>query len=271
MKFPGTGEIKVGGGLSSAEMPPVPDQFEPVKPGLFDWTKEARANAFGDIGDLDDFHQEGLNMFELRPAKAVRHPILKVASVCALVLLGAILAVGYLTGAVGNLEPLGPLIGAGAGTTTAATEEDAEPDYQGLLATTEGEANVYIEASTDSAVVDVLTAGMAAHVTGPTEDGWVPVAIGDVTGWVIEEQVTIAAAPPEAEAEPEPVEGYRTATTTNGTNFRTGPSTSYSVIMVIPRGVEVTVTGPVEGGWAPVTHDGHEGYIGAINLDIEGE
>ena len=42
--------------------------------------------------------------------------------------------------------------------------------------------------------------------------------------------------------------------TTANLNLRTGPSTSYQVILVIPKGAQVEVTG-YSGNWAKVTYN----------------
>ena len=47
--------------------------------------------------------------------------------------------------------------------------------------------------------------------------------------------------------------------TTANLNLRTGPSTSYQVILVIPKGAQVEVTG-YSGNWAKVTYNGKTGY-----------
>ena len=45
-----------------------------------------------------------------------------------------------------------------------------------------------------------------------------------------------------------------------GVNFRTGPSTGYSIIRVIPDGKKVTVISTSKG-WSKVTYGGKTGYI----------
>lgn len=50
-----------------------------------------------------------------------------------------------------------------------------------------------------------------------------------------------------------------TKVTTASLNMRTGPGTGYSIILVIPKGASVTVTG-YSGVWAKVTYSGKSGY-----------
>lgn len=47
--------------------------------------------------------------------------------------------------------------------------------------------------------------------------------------------------------------------TTGSVNLRTGPGTSYSVILTIPKGASVSVHG-ISGNWAKVTYNGRTGY-----------
>ncbi|MCL1799768.1 MAG: SH3 domain-containing protein [Promicromonosporaceae bacterium] len=270
MKFPGTSEIQVGGAIEPAAIPQYVKQIKPEKPKKFSWTRDSQIDVFGDNSDLDDFNQEGMDAFEMKPARVIRHPVLKVASVAALVLLAAFYAVGIITGAIGDLEPLGPLIGAGTGSTEA--EGAAEPDFQGLMVTSTEEVNVHISAASESPVLAILEPGSTAMITGANSAGWIPVAFDGLSGWVRSSDVTMTVSVPVDEPDEEYLaaegEDRTPVNTVVATNFRTGPSTSYSVIMVVPRGVEVIVTGPVVGGWAPVEYDGHTGFIGAPNLDL---
>lgn len=70
-------------------------------------------------------------------------------------------------------------------------------------------------------------------------------------GWRVDERI-------EAFAE-------ETRVTTANLNLRTGPGTSYSIILVIPKGATVTVTG-YSGSWAQVTYSGRVGYVSTSYL-----
>ncbi len=52
----------------------------------------------------------------------------------------------------------------------------------------------------------------------------------------------------------------QTATTTTSLNLRTGPSTSNAVLLVIPAGSTVTITGGAQNGFYPVTYNGTAGW-----------
>lgn len=49
--------------------------------------------------------------------------------------------------------------------------------------------------------------------------------------------------------------------TTGTVNFRTGPSTSYAVLLVVPSGATVSATGTTSGSWTQVTYSGKTGWI----------
>jgi uncharacterized protein YgiM (DUF1202 family) len=58
-------------------------------------------------------------------------------------------------------------------------------------------------------------------------------------------------------------------------NLRTGPSTKYKVLTVLPKGANVNFLGyaksntSVNTGWAIVTYKGHKGYASTAYLDMK--
>ena len=63
-----------------------------------------------------------------------------------------------------------------------------------------------------------------------------------------------------------------TAKTTDYLNLRTGPGTSYRVIMTMPEGTTVTVVDNSNGDWAQVrTSSGTEGYCSTEYLEFSGK
>jgi HAMP domain-containing protein len=258
--------------------------MKPEKPGMLAWTKEARMNAFGDMDDLDDFHTDGLGMFDLKPAREVHHPFLKVAAVLALVLISTMVALGYLTGGIGNLEPLGPLIGAGQPSATTPEEDTGPvlpvvpPEYADLRVVALKELNIHEYPNEESNIWSTLAIGSVASVAGATVAGpcaeppegqeqcnWVPVYKQDMHGYLLEHEVEVYT----DTGEEAHLSAVGTATTTAASNFRRGPSTGDAVIRVLPRGTSVNVTGEVQGGWVPVEHNGDNGYISAQILEID--
>ncbi|MEJ7838892.1 MAG: SH3 domain-containing protein, partial [Thermomicrobiales bacterium] len=58
--------------------------------------------------------------------------------------------------------------------------------------------------------------------------------------------------------------------TTAWVNFRTGPSTSDAVIMVLPDGTSVDVTGDPENGFYPVNAKGSSGFVSSDFISFDG-
>ena len=57
-----------------------------------------------------------------------------------------------------------------------------------------------------------------------------------------------------------------TATVTTDVNLRTGPSTDYPVIVALPQGTVVTLTGQIISGWTEVTYNDQTGWISSPYL-----
>lgn len=64
-------------------------------------------------------------------------------------------------------------------------------------------------------------------------------------------------------------------TTKTNLNLRTGPSTKYKVLTVIPKGAKVSFLGYAKGkttvdtGWAIVSYKGHKGYASTTYLNMK--
>jgi uncharacterized protein YraI len=130
--------------------------------------------------------------------------------------------------------------------------------------------------TTSSAVLASIPHGSTITITGPAQNGWYPVSIGQYSGYVSAQYVnpftptattggsgpsTPTTPPPTAPAGP-----YGTSTTkTPGStlNLRQGPSTGTSVLGSIPHGAQITITGAAQNGWYPVTYNGKTGYVSA--------
>jgi len=129
--------------------------------------------------------------------------------------------------------------------------------------------------SVDSSVLAVLSRGDAVELTGQQANGFWQANAAGTTGWVSSEYVTTSGAPsapttpPPAEESDDssdggsvPVGGNVTgnATTTSNLNLRSGPSSAYGVISVIPRGAAIELRGEPQGGYYPVNYNGTTGW-----------
>jgi uncharacterized protein YraI len=69
--------------------------------------------------------------------------------------------------------------------------------------------------------------------------------------------------PPSTGPAPLPTSPYGTSTTTANLNLRSSPSTTGSILTVMPNGGQVTITGPAVNGWFPVSYNGRTGFASA--------
>ncbi|APF41271.1 SH3 domain-containing protein [Neomicrococcus aestuarii] len=99
------------------------------------------------------------------------------------------------------------------------------------------DVNIRTGAGMTYGVVKVLPAGGQVTVT-QTSGGWSKVTYGSSTGWVASAYLTAVTVT--APAPTTPTVTAPTHQTTANLNFRTGPSTSRSVISVLPAGTKVT-------------------------------
>lgn len=87
-------------------------------------------------------------------------------------------------------------------------------------------------------------------------DGWAKVVYNGVTGYASTSYLTST-----APGTPSGTIRY----TTGNLNLRTGPGTSYSIILVIPKGAPVEVLSSADG-WARVNYGGKTGYVSTSYL-----
>ena len=104
----------------------------------------------------------------------------------------------------------------------------------------------------------VVPAGATVSVTGSAVDGWYPVSYAGRSGWIHQAQLRMGS------TTTAPVIAY---TVSSPANMRTGASTSYSVIRVLPRGASVKGTGRASGSYRQVVHDGTTGWVHAYHLE----
>lgn len=154
----------------------------------------------------------------------------------------------------------------------------AESDETGAAGTadlvTVVDANLRAGSSLDDAVVSVVPIGTFAVVTGEAANGFVPVSVDGVAGWLstdviapaeiaatlaepaatTETTVTAAAAGDPSDDEPR--------TTLADVNLRAGPSADAEILLVVPAGDTVTLTfDGYENEFAAVSYQGTIGWI----------
>jgi cell wall-associated NlpC family hydrolase len=126
--------------------------------------------------------------------------------------------------------------------------------------------NVRAGASTSSAVVGVLHGGNSVSATGAATNGWTTVSYNGHTAYVFSSYLkatgTTAAPPPAATS------ASVSAMTLEAVNVRTGPSATYSVVTVLPKGRALTTTSVTRNGYTQLT-DGHwisSSWISAVSM-----
>lgn len=131
---------------------------------------------------------------------------------------------------------------------------------------------------TSYGVLKVLTKGQAVQASGTVTKGWRQVTLNGTTGWVYTSYLaaasTDAAAPlaataPSSQASPAAAPTTvpaGTVTTTAGVNVRSGPGTTYPIVGVAAKGLQLPTTGAVSNGWTQVTYGGASRWISATYL-----
>lgn len=111
--------------------------------------------------------------------------------------------------------------------------------------------------STSTGILQMIPQNATVNLLGASVDGWTKVSYNGKTGYVSSPylQSTTVAAPAQT-----------IASTIYAVNFRSGPSTGYSVLQVVPQGAKVTVLAASSGGWTKVSYNGKTGYISSDYL-----
>lgn len=169
----------------------------------------------------------------------------------------------------------------------------SDPDSGGSVPVTGeivGSATVSVSAlnlrsgpSTGHGVVAVMPRGASVSLTSDGSNGFVGVTYNGMSGYAFAEYLSTgsAATPdpaPEPDQEPAPNPGagsvpvgdtvVDTAAVLSGLNMRTGPSTSYDVVTVLPNGANVDIMGDPQGGFYPVQYNGLKGWASGEWLAI---
>ncbi len=108
--------------------------------------------------------------------------------------------------------------------------------------------------STNHDVVLVMPEGVAVQLTGSGDSGFSGVVYSGNSGWASNDYLTDDSGGGNGNGD------TGTAYTTSSLNLRSGPGVSNSVILVMPGGAEVTLTGDEQGGFAGVRYNGTTGW-----------
>ncbi|MDY3763930.1 MAG: SH3 domain-containing protein [Candidatus Ventricola sp.] len=143
----------------------------------------------------------------------------------------------------------------------------------------EGGLNLRTSASRTAGVIMTLPQGTMLRVTGTPVDGMLPVALGDLTGFVASEYVftatdeelglTASTPTPVPTTTASPQQSTATVTARSGLKLRSMPDASGQVLATMPLGTQVTLLGPQQNGFYPVRYGDAQGYASAAYLSVD--
>lgn len=134
------------------------------------------------------------------------------------------------------------------------------------------DVNLRAGPSTADAVLLVIPPGAAVSVLDPAGwvNGFLPVAYNGVSGWAYGEYIQVGGAAPNPTAADAPPPSSGQAVTTTDLNLRAGASTSDAVLLVIPPGAAVSLTGETSGDFTGVDYNGQAGWVASWFLSTDG-
>lgn len=122
---------------------------------------------------------------------------------------------------------------------------------EGATARTTDVLNMRSGPSLSSGVIRVLPYGTEVTVRGNEQAGFLPIRHAGRDGWASKEYLALS----------KPASTNGTAgTVTEPLNLRSGPSGSSPVIVVMPAGAGVVITGTSSNGYLSITWSGYQGY-----------
>ena len=119
--------------------------------------------------------------------------------------------------------------------------------------------------STNRRIILVLPQNARVKDLGGNKNGFRKVSYQGTEGWASLSFLVL-----ESGQNPDPVISG-TALTTSAVNFRSGPSTSNSVLRVLAKGTRVETSLTIQSGFRYVVHDGLAGWVYDEFLTVEGD
>jgi uncharacterized protein YraI len=114
--------------------------------------------------------------------------------------------------------------------------------------------------SLSASIITVVSAGTSVTLEGSEQNGFHKVAFDGAKGWISGDYLMVVDGDGEES-------GNETMIVTEALNLRDGPSTADNVILVMPTGAVVTVTGKKQNGFLSVTYKGEKGWAYAQYLE----
>lgn len=124
--------------------------------------------------------------------------------------------------------------------------------------------NMRAGAGTNYTVLTVIPRGTTVTLTGQSANGFYGVTWNGKTGWSSSTYLRVSSGSAPAPTTPAPTQppatSGRTAVATDALNMRSGAGLGNPVILVIPRGGTVSLTGKASNGYLQVTYNGRTGW-----------
>lgn len=124
--------------------------------------------------------------------------------------------------------------------------------------------NLRLGPSSGQRAILVMPAGATVTITGRSSNGYLAVTYGGYSGYAHGDWIRTSSTPPPATeapvVTPPPASNAGTGRITEDLNLRSAPNTSSAVIMVLPAGATVTLTGNVSGSFRQLTYKGKTGW-----------
>lgn len=140
-------------------------------------------------------------------------------------------------------------------------------------AKTTANLNMRSGAGTNNRVLLTIPRGKSVQLTGSKKSGWYEVRYSSKTGWVSGKylsNVSMPSTPKKKESSKDNKSKStqaKSAKTTANLNMRAGVGTGHRVVLTIPRGKQVTITGSKKSGWYPVKYSGKSGWASGQYLN----
>ncbi len=129
---------------------------------------------------------------------------------------------------------------------------------------------------TSFSVIRVIPGGTTVEVTGDAQFGFLPVTYSGASGYASADFLA-SGGMSSPEPEPEPDTGSGTVNGPTGAryadgrlNLRSGPGASYGVVLVVPDGGAVSLTGETSNGFSKLMYNGNTGWSATRFLAASG-
>ncbi|MCA9859727.1 MAG: SH3 domain-containing protein, partial [Thermomicrobiales bacterium] len=131
----------------------------------------------------------------------------------------------------------------------------------------DGALNLRSGPGTNYSVLTLMPDGATVGITGALTNGFYPVRYNGIDGYAYAEFLQFASAPSPTATPTQPT--TQTAWTTANLNMRSGPGTNNGVVVVMPNGAQITITGALTNNFYPVQYDGYNGYASADYITFD--